>query len=90
MITSNQVYGVNLQLSNHSGVLIPIFILASLQLEGVAEVSQPFEFLGILQFIVIHLETHSHTSHRGEASVQHTSKLNDRKLTLRVSYPFLR
>lgn len=49
MIISNQVLlfctvSNYLQLSNHSGVVVPIFILASLQLEGVAEVSQPFEF----------------------------------------------
>lgn len=47
-----------LQLSNHSGVLVTIFILATLQFEGVAEISEPFEFWDILQFTVIHLRTH--------------------------------
>lgn len=65
MIISNQVLlfcmvSNYLQFSNHSGVVVPIFILASLQLEGVAEVSQPFEFWDILQVTVIHLRIHSH------------------------------
>lgn len=64
MIVSNQVLlsvvSIYLQLSHHSGVIIPIFILATLQLEGVAEISQPFEFWDILQFTVIHLKIHSH------------------------------
>lgn len=47
-----------LQLSNHSGVVVPIFILASLQLEGAAEISQPFEFWDFLQFTIIDLRTH--------------------------------
>lgn len=49
-----------LQLSNHSWVVLPIFILASLQFEGVAEISQPFEVWDILQLAVIHLRIHNH------------------------------
>lgn len=45
-----------LELSNHTGVIISIFILASLQFEGAAEISQPFEFWDIFQFTVIDLQ----------------------------------
>lgn len=94
-----------LQLSNHSGVLVTIFIFATLQFEGVAEISEPFEFWDILQFTVIHLRTHSsHVQLRRDASAQlatltynnATRELIQQsvgricQLTLRVSYPFLR
>lgn len=46
-----------LKLSNHSGVLVAIFILAAQQFEGVAEISQPLEFWDILQLAVINLKT---------------------------------
>lgn len=50
-----------LKLSNHSGVVIAIFILASLQFERAAEIGQPFEFWDVLQVAVIHLRIHSHS-----------------------------
>lgn len=49
-----------LQLSNHSRVVVAIFSLSSLQFEGAAKVSQPFELRDILQFAIIHLKKQSH------------------------------
>lgn len=37
-----------LKFSNHSGVIVTTLILASLQFESVAEISQPFEFWDVL------------------------------------------
>lgn len=50
----------DLELSNHSRIIIPTIILATLQLERAAEISQPFEFWDSLQFTVINLRIHSH------------------------------
>lgn len=84
-----------LQLSNHSGVVVSIFILASLQFEGAAEISQPFEVWDILQFAVIHLRIHNHSQE--QCNNTQVNKYccvcvvwEEIKLTLRVSYPFLR
>lgn len=49
-----------LELSNHWGVIVSIFILAPLQFEGVAEIWQSFEFRDVLQLTVIHLKMDSH------------------------------
>lgn len=46
----------NLKLSNHSGIIIAIVVLALLEFEGVAEISKPFEFWDIFQFAVIDLK----------------------------------
>ena len=48
--------GLYLELPHHSGVgAIPVLLLASLQLEGVAEVSQPVKPWQVLQFVSVHL-----------------------------------
>lgn len=51
----------NLKLSNHSRIIIAIVVLASLEFEGVAEISKPFEFWDIFQFAVIDLKMNTLT-----------------------------
>lgn len=52
---------IHLELAHHGGVVVPVFVLSALQLEGVAEIGQPFEFWENLQFTVIHLRIHTVT-----------------------------
>ena len=47
----------HLEFSNDGWIILLIFILASLQFEGVAEIGELFELRNILQFLIIHLKT---------------------------------
>lgn len=75
MLAANSTF-IHLELAHHGGVVVPVFVLSALQLEGVAEIGQPFEFWDSLQFTVIHLRTHrvtfnSLTAHRRSNARHH-------------------
>lgn len=47
----------HLEFSNDGWIILLIFILASLQFEGVAEIGELFELRNLFQFVIIHLKT---------------------------------
>lgn len=81
MLAANSTF-IHLELAHHGGVVAPDFVLSTLQLEGVAEIGQPFEFWDSLQFTVIHLRIHtvtfnSRTAHRRSNEHHHECQTLD-------------